>query len=268
MATLVTFHAHPDDEAIACGGTMARAAAEGHRVVLVVGTRGDHGEVEEGFLAPGESLADRRTQETLAAAQVLGVSRVEFLGYRDSGMMGTAENDAPDSFWRADLDEAAARLAAILADERADVLTIYDEHGVYGHPDHMQVHRVGLRAAELAGTPVVYESTMNRDTVTELMALATEEMDTPDADEAAGDFDLETFGTPAHLITTAVDVTAYLDQKRKAMAAHASQISESSFFLRLDADTFRAVWGIEWFVRRGAPEGTREDWLLGPSMPA
>ena len=265
MATLVTFHAHPDDEAIACGGTMARAAAEGHRVVLVVATRGEHGEVEEGFLAPGETLGDRRTQETLAAAQVLGVSRVEFLGYRDSGMIGTPENDAPGCFWQADVEEAAARLAAILEDERADVLTVYDDHGNYGHPDHIQVYRVGVRAAELAGTPAVYESTMNRDRITEMMALAAEGMDTPEADEAAADLDLETFGTPGELITTTVDVTAYLDQKRKAMAAHASQISESSFFLRLDADTFRAMWGTEWFVRRGAPEGTREDWLLGPA---
>jgi LmbE family N-acetylglucosaminyl deacetylase len=265
MATLVTFHAHPDDEAIACGGTMARAAAEGHRVVLVVATRGDHGEVEEGFLAPGETLADRRTQETLAAAQVLGASRVEFLGYRDSGMMGTAENEVPGSFWRADVEEAAARLAAILRDEHADVLTVYDDHGNYGHPDHIQVHRVGVRAAELAGTPTVYEATTNREWATAMMALAAEAMDTPDAAEAASDLDLETLGTPGRLITTTVDVTAYLDQKRKAMAAHASQISESSFFLRLDADAFRATWGTEWFLRRGAPEGTREDWLFGPA---
>jgi LmbE family N-acetylglucosaminyl deacetylase len=262
MATLVTFHAHPDDEAIACGGTMARAAAEGHRVVLVVATRGEHGEVEDGFLAPGESLADRRAAETLAAAEVLGAARLEFLGYQDSGMMGTPENDAPDSFWQADVDEAAGRLAAILTEERADVLTIYDANGVYGHPDHIQVHRVGLRAAELAGTPTVYESTMNREAATELLALATEEMDTAEAEEAAAGLDLATFGTPAHLLTTAVDVTAHLDRKRRAMAAHASQIAETSFFLKMDDETFRRAWGTEWYVRRGAPEGTREDWLL------
>jgi LmbE family N-acetylglucosaminyl deacetylase len=267
MATLVTFHAHPDDEAISCGGTMARAAAEGHRVVLVVATRGEHGEVEDGVLAPGEALADRRTAETLAAARVLGVDRVEFLGYRDSGMMGTPENEAPDCFWRAGVDDAAARLAAILDDERADALTVYDDHGVYGHPDHIQVHRVGVRAAELAGTPAVFEATMSRDHLTEVMAAAAEAMDTVDVDEAAADVDLATFGTPAHLITTTVEVTAFLDQKRKAMAAHASQISESSFFLNLDEDAFRSMWGREWFVRRGAPAGTREDWLLDAPPP-
>jgi LmbE family N-acetylglucosaminyl deacetylase len=147
MATLVAFHAHPDDECIATGGVMAKAAEEGHRVVLVVATRGEHGEVADGFLADGETLAERRVQETHASAAALGVHRVEFLGYVDSGMMGTPENDLPGSFWTADVDEAAERLAAILREEGADVLTCYDEIGGYGHPDHIQVHRVGLRAA-------------------------------------------------------------------------------------------------------------------------
>ena len=153
MATLVSFHAHPDDEAIPTGGTLAKAAKDGHRVVLVFGTRGEHGEVVEGYLDAGEQLWERRVKETHAAAEILGVSRVEFLGYVDSGMMGTPENEAPGSFWQADVEEAAQRLAAILREEDAAVLTAYDENGVYGHPDHIQVHRVGLRAAELAGTP-------------------------------------------------------------------------------------------------------------------
>src|SRR4051794_8687110 len=126
MATLVCFHAHPDDEAVSTAGTMVKAAADGHRVVLVVATRGEHGEVEDGFLNSGEELWQRRVQETAAAAEILGVARHEFLGYRDSGMMGTSENDAPDAFWQADLDEAAERLARILREEQADVLTIYD----------------------------------------------------------------------------------------------------------------------------------------------
>lgn len=262
MATLVTFHAHPDDEAIACGGTMARAAAEGHRVVLVVATRGEHGEVDESVLEPGEALADRRTAETHAAARILGVARVAFLGYHDSGMVGTPENHAPESFWQADVDEAAGRLAAILAEERADVLTIYDEHGNYGHPDHIQVHRVGIRAAELAGTPRVYEATTNRDHVMALIAQAAEE-DTGYGDADVPDLDFSTLGTPAELITTSVDVSAYLEQKRTAMAAHASQIGETSFFLTMTPEVFAASWGVEWYIRRGAPPGTAEDWLFG-----
>lgn len=151
MATLVTFHAHPDDEAIATGGTMARAAAAGHRVVLVTATAGDRGEVAEGFLAPGETLAQRRTAELAAAGEILGVARIEVLGYRDSGMMGTPANDDPECFWQADVDEAAARLAAILTEESADVLTIYDDHGNYGHPDHVKVHQVARQAVHQIG---------------------------------------------------------------------------------------------------------------------
>jgi LmbE family N-acetylglucosaminyl deacetylase len=262
MATLVTFHAHPDDEAIACGGTMARAAAEGHRVVLVVATRGELGEVDEGVLGPGEALADRRVAETMAAARILGVHRVEFLGYRDSGMIGTPENDDPSSFWQADLDEAAGRLAAILADEEAEVLTVYDDHGNYGHPDHIQVHRVGVRAAELAGTRRVYENTADRDFFIDFMAKAGEAGHLGDLEELPGDLDMSELGSPADLITTTVDVTGFLDQKRRAMAAHASQIAETSFFLAMPPPVFATLWGREWFIRRGAPASIREEWIL------
>src|SRR3954447_23951413 len=170
MATLVSFHAHPDDEAIPTGGTLAKAAKDGHRVVIVFGTKGEHGEVEEGFLEPGEVLAERRVQETRRSAEILGAARVEFLGYVDSGMMGTPENDAPGSFWQADIEEAAERLGTILRDERADALLTYDVIGNYGHPAHIQVHRVGVRAGELAGTPDVYEATMNREETRRMLA--------------------------------------------------------------------------------------------------
>lgn len=153
MATLVSFHAHPDDESIQTGGTLAKAAAAGHRVVLVFATRGEHGEVADGFLDDEEHLAQRREKEAHASAEVLGAHRVAFLGYHDSGMMGTPENHHPGAFWQADLDEAAERLAAILEEERAEVLTVYDSDGGYGHPDHIQVHRVGVRAGALVGTP-------------------------------------------------------------------------------------------------------------------
>src|SRR3546814_8546775 len=163
MATLVSFHAHPDAESIGTGGTLAKAAAAGHRTVLVFGTRGEHREVDDGFLDAGETLAGRRVRETHRSAEILGVSRVEFLCYVDSGMMGTPENDQPGSFWTADVEEAAERLAEILRDEQADVLTIYDDHGGYGHPDHIQVQRVGVRAGETAGGEHVFEGTMNRE---------------------------------------------------------------------------------------------------------
>jgi LmbE family N-acetylglucosaminyl deacetylase len=256
MATLVTFHAHPDDESIAMGGVMAKAADEGHRVVLVVATRGEHGEVEEGFLDPGEQLGRRREQETLACAEILGVSRVEFLGYVDSGMIGTPENELPGSFWQADPEEAAGRLAAILAEEKADVLTVYDENGVYGHPDHIQVHRVGVRAAELAGTNRVYMNTVNSDYLKRSFQAAAET-----GVEMPGDLnpdDLNGLGVSEDRITTTVDVRPWLDRKRAAMAAHASQISETSFFLAMAPEMFEGGFGLEWFIRCDAPPGLVE----------
>ncbi|HEY0807196.1 MAG TPA: PIG-L family deacetylase [Pseudonocardiaceae bacterium] len=259
MATLVTFHAHPDDESIACGGVMRKAADEGHRVVLVVATRGEHGEVPDGFLVDGEPLWQRRVAETRAAADILGVQRVEFLGYVDSGMMGTPTNEAPGSFWTASVDEAAEKLAAILTEENADVLTCYDDNGGYGHPDHIQVHRVGMRAAELVGTPRVYQSTMNRDHMLRGRALMAEEqtgIEIPDLGERPE------FGKPESVITAAVDVTKYADAKRAAMRAHASQISEQSFFLAMPAEAFGFAFGTEWFIRDGQGPGITETDLM------
>ena len=260
MATLVSFHAHPDDEAIPTGGTLAKAAKDGHRVVLVFATKGEHGEVEDGFLDPGESLSSRREQETLRSAEILGASRVEFLGYVDSGMMGTPENDAADSFWQADVEEAATKLAEILREENADVLTVYDDHGVYGHPDHIQVHRVGVRAAELAGTGRVYESTGNRDA---LLGGLLEARDM--GVEMPGDLDPDAFadfGVTDAEITTEIDVTDFLDVKRASMRAHASQISEASFFLSIPDEFFARGFGQEWYIRRGERPAQRESSLF------
>ncbi len=258
VATLVCFHAHPDDEAIATAGVMASAAAAGHRVVLVVATGGEQGEVPDGFLEPGERLADRRLVETHASASLLGVSRVEFLGYGDSGMVDMESNEAQDSFWQADVEAAAKRLAAILSEESADVVTIYDDHGTYGHPDHIQVHRVGVRAAELAGTERVYEATVNRDHLRRLAAADPTIAGAPDVDE----MDL---GVAEELLTTAVDVSPWLGVKRAAMRVHASQISEQSFFLALSDEAFAAAFGVEWFIRRGAsvPVDILEPTLFG-----
>jgi LmbE family N-acetylglucosaminyl deacetylase len=264
MSTLVFFHAHPDDEAISTGGTMTLAAAAGHRVVVVFATGGEEGEVADGFLGDGETLGEVRARESRAAGQIMGVARVAFLGYRDSGMMGTPENDNPHAFWQAELDEAGARLAAFLAEEAADVLTVYDDHGGYGHPDHIQVHRVGHRAAELAGTPRVFEATMNRDTIRRRLELREGMEDAGGADQ---DFDYEALGLADSEITTAVDVCEVVATKRRAMAAHASQIDESSWFLQLPPDAFAQVFCTEWFRRtrppfEGDPVVDREAWLL------
>jgi LmbE family N-acetylglucosaminyl deacetylase len=257
VATLVTFHAHPDDESIATGGTMAKAAAAGHRVVLVTATRGEQGEPVPGVLADGEPLWERRVIETHRSAEILGADRVEFLGYEDSGMMGEPTNENPACFWQADVDEAAERLVAILRDVDADVLTIYDDHGNYGHPDHIQVYRVGRRAAEILGLEHVFEATMNRDAIVRSlrergsMFDALEESERPQIDE---DTDM---GSPEAIITHGVDVSEFIGAKRGSMKAHRSQIAETNFFLAMPDEAFAMAFGTEWFIavgRERAPE--------------
>ena len=269
MAVLVCFHAHPDDEAIGTGGAIAKAAKDGHRVVLVTATRGEHGEYPEGFLAPGESLSERREREIADAVRVLGIHRHVFLGYQDSGMMGTPENDDPASFWQADVEEAAQRLAAILQEEHADVLTIYDENGIYGHPDHIKVWQVGVRAAEIAGTQKVYETTVNRTRWLRRMTqgdVPTRTIETIDGvdtmvDIPAGE-ELPTIEFPLGVdedqLTTAIDVHEFLDVKKAALRAHASQVTEESFFLQMSDEDFAEGFGTEWFILRGAPAGIHE----------
>jgi LmbE family N-acetylglucosaminyl deacetylase len=175
-------------------------------------------------------------------------------------MEGERTNDDPSCFWRADVDEAAKRLAAILDDERADVFTTYDERGGYGHPDHVQVHRVGLRAAERAGTRRVFMATVNRDYLLSLADSAPEMGVAMTTEQRAM---LDTLGVRASRITTAVDVTQFLDRKRRAMEVHASQIADTSFFLAMPEDVFARVWGTEWYIRVGSePTDHLEDSLL------
>lgn len=270
MSTLVCFHAHPDDEVIATGGVMAKAHGDGHRVVLVVATRGERGEVAPGFLSDGEALWERRVGEVERAARILGVDQTHFLGYVDSGMMGESTNDDPACFWRADVDEAAERLAAILRAEEADALTVYDSNGNYGHPDHIQVHRVGVRAADVAGTARVYEATLDRDRMRSMREVAV-----AGGGPAAGDPDLKAaaeamlnddgpeMGSPSSAITTRVDVVTWLPLKRRAMAAHASQIPADSWFLAMPDEAFARAFGEECFIRRAAPGGLHETDLFG-----
>ena len=270
MATLVCFHAHPDDEVISTGGTIARAAAEGHRVVLVVATNGDHGEVPDD-LGPGESLVARRRRAPQESAAELGIARIVWLGYRDSGMTGWEQNGHADSFHRVDLDEAAQRVAEILREEAADVLTIYDWHGNYGHPDHIQVHRVGSAAAELVDGVRVLEATVNRDALGEFVAAAQEQgidLGSPDG-ESADEFDPHApaddgnpMGMPEAEITLAVDVHDHVATKRRALQCHRSQVSDTSFFSEMPDEMFSLVFGREWFIERDASPPMRTGWLF------
>ncbi|MFM7125286.1 MAG: PIG-L family deacetylase [Actinomycetota bacterium] len=267
MKTLLCFHAHPDDESIATGGTIARAVREGHRVVLVMATDGRHGETPADLDA-SEALHDRRRGETERSAQVLGVHRLVWLGYHDSGMTGWPQNESPDAFMRADVDEAARRLADVIVAEKADVVTCYDWHGGYGHPDHIQVHRVGHRAVEMAwsegSTVRVLESTMNRTRIVQMMreAMATEEDGAPEFDPEGPADDGNPFGSTEDEITMAVDVSAYVDLKRASIACHASQVGDSSMFLNMPPEMFATAFGTEWFIEPGRPGGASPGWFL------
>jgi LmbE family N-acetylglucosaminyl deacetylase len=249
VGTIVSFHAHPDDESITVGGTLARAAAAGHRVVLVFATRGELGEPVAGVLAPGETLSVRRAAECHASAAVLGAKRVEFLGYTDSGMMGEPTNDAPHCFWRADVEHAARLLAVVLEEEEADVLTTYDDNGGYGHPDHIQVHRVGRRAAELAGVPVVAQNTTNRDWLTRgAQGMAKEAGRTWDPPA-----DVPEMGKPESEITHRVEAVDFVEQKRASMRAHASQIGPEHFLLTMPDPVFAMGLGTEFYIVEHPP---------------
>ncbi len=252
MSVLVCFHAHPDDEVFTTGGVMRMAADAGHRVVLVTATDGALGEVPDGLLEDGEPLAQRRRVELARSAQALGAHRLEMMGYADSGMAGTPENSHPDAFCNVDVDAAAARLAELLVAEHTDVLTIYDPHGNYGHPDHIQVHLVGARAAQLAGVTQVYEATANRDQLRMLMAA------NPQWSADAAPPDVDSFGLPASEITTEVDVSTAVAAKRAAMAAHASQVGDFGPFLAMADEQMTAAFGVESFRRFGAAPGLRE----------
>ncbi|MFC6884249.1 MULTISPECIES: PIG-L deacetylase family protein [Actinomadura] len=259
--TCVFFHAHPDDEALLTAGTMARLADEGHRVVLVVATAGergltaDHDPPRDGSADPGPGLGEVRTGELHASAGVLGCARVVLLGYEDSGLDG----GAPGGFARAHVDVAAAELAELLRQEDADLLTVYDPSGGYGHPDHVQVHRVGVEAARLAGTPVVLEATVDRDLLLRVLRPIVRWRLAPRALDASR---FEHAYLPAREITHRVRVGRYAAAKRAAMAAHASQatggdsVRTLAALLRLPRPLFRRALGTEWYVRRDLPPGT------------
>jgi LmbE family N-acetylglucosaminyl deacetylase len=248
--TLVSFHAHPDDEVLFTGGTLARASAEGHRVVLVVATDGAAGLADHALL-PG--LGERRAQELQRSAEALGCARVVRLGYADSGWGDSAR---AGGFSEVAVDLAAARLADVLREESADVLTIYDSAGGYGHPDHVQVHRVGVRAAELVGTSVVLEATLDRRLIQRAVRLVSW---LPGLRVRAADF--RTAYTASGQITHAVDVRPQCAAKRMAMQAHASQagggVRTLALLLQLPGPLYRLVAGREWFTERGRAAGPR-----------
>ncbi len=257
MSGAVVFvHAHPDDEAIFTGGTMARLARARTPVVLVVATGGELGAIHPRYdgAIDDAGLAGVRRIECEAAAAILGVGTVEFLGYHDSGMAGDPGNEAAGAFCAAPLEAAASQLAEILIDVGAAAVVGYDDDGIYRHPDHIQVTRVARAAAELAQLPTVYGATVDREYLHFVESHIISEAGLVD------DLGLvrSRIGVATVEVAVAIDVRATIDQKRAAIAAHASQIPESAGVLQLPDHHFAEVYGWEWFVRWGE-RGPLED---------
>jgi LmbE family N-acetylglucosaminyl deacetylase len=257
--TLMAVHAHPDDEASGTGGVLARYAAEGFTTVVVTCTDGGCGDGKDGVKpgAPGhvpEAVAAARLAELEASCAALKVTHLEMLGYRDSGMMGWPTNDAPGSFWSTPVNEAAERLAALIRTHEPDVVVTYDENGGYGHPDHIQAHRVTMAAIELAGGErKVYWIAMPRSWMENLGRMMRElgiEWEEPEPNPRP------LMGVPHEQVTTWVEAGDFTAQKYDALAAHASQ-SDGAFFLGLGKERFAELMNLEGFIRvrdhTGAP---------------
>jgi N-acetyl-1-D-myo-inositol-2-amino-2-deoxy-alpha-D-glucopyranoside deacetylase len=268
---LLLVHAHPDDESINNGATMARYAAEGAHVTLVTCTLGERGEVipPESRHLTGVALAEERERELAAAMAALGVEDFGFLGgrraYQDSGMMGTSDNEDPHCFWQADLDEAAGHLVEVIREVRPQVLVTYDPDGGYGHPDHIQAHRVAMRAAALAaeaglGFAKIYWNRVPRSVAEAGFARLAEDLPglpfakTASVDDVPGVVDDER-------ITTAIDGTAHAAAKTAAMRAHATQIevAPAEPYFALSNELAQPVFTTEYYeLVQGERAGTRE----------
>ncbi len=278
--TLMAVHAHPDDEAIGTGGVLAEYADSGVRTVLVTCTGGEVGEIASPTLASAENLGAVRERELRTACEILNVTHLELLGYRDSGMVGTADNSHPEAFAQADLDEAAARLVKLVRTYRPQVIVTYDENGFYGHPDHINAHRIAARAYELAGdanhdagdglepwAPAkLYYTAVPRSAMAEFGRRLREAGIEPPmrTDEVEGE--VPPFGTPDELVTTVVDVSAQVERKRRALFAHATQMGPEVFFSKIPTPVFDQLFGRETFQlarSRISPTGKESDLFAG-----
>jgi N-acetyl-1-D-myo-inositol-2-amino-2-deoxy-alpha-D-glucopyranoside deacetylase len=250
-------HAHPDDETINNGATMAMYAALGAQVTLVTCTRGEEGEVlveEHSHKAAhlDDLLGDHRVIELDDAMKALGVSDHRFLGaphkkYRDSGMMGTEPNERSDCFWKADLQEATQYLVDVIDEVKPHILITYDEFGGYGHPDHIQAHRVAMAAADESSWKIqkIYWNVMPRSVIQEgidaMKAIGSDFMGVENADDLP-------FAKDDSFVTAHIDGNEYVEQKMAAMRAHATQIAVDGPFFALSNNLGLQVWGNEYYT--------------------
>jgi len=260
--TLMAVHAHPDDEASTTGGVLAKYSAEGIRTVLVTCTNGELGDTPTA--KPGDEGHDTadvvamRLRELAESCAVLGITHLETLGYHDSGMEGWEANNAPGSFWSMDVEDAAKPLVALMEKYEPDVVVTYDDYGFYGHPDHIQAHRITMAALEATGSRAkVYFPTFRRSSLAGFREqLASAGIEMPDIDESS-------FGVPDEAVGATIDCRTHAQAKRDALAAHVSQ-SENIFFLQLPMEVFTEGFGIEEFVRwRPQSDGVEDDLFAG-----
>lgn len=250
---ILLVHAHPDDETINNGATMALYAARGAQVTLVTCTRGEEGEVlvpELSYLASSrdDGLGAHREIELTNAMRALGVRDHRFLGsFRDSGMMGTETNNRPDVFWQADLDTAAQLLVRVIDEIKPHILITYDEIGGYGHPDHIKAHLVAMRATELSQWQIekIYWNTIPKSVIAASMAAMK---------EVGSDFfgsdnvDEIPFAKDDSFVTTLIDGNEFVNAKMEAMAAHATQIALDGPFFALSNNLGLTIWGDEYYT--------------------
>jgi LmbE family N-acetylglucosaminyl deacetylase len=255
--TFMCVHAHPDDEAISTGGVLARYSAEGLHTVLVTCTDGQLGD-GPGGVKPGEpghtpeEVVAHRRRELETSCRALGVGTLELLGYHDSGMKGWPQNDAPEAFWHADLDQAAGRLARLMERHRPQVVVTYDENGFYGHPDHIQAHRITVAAFERSGIPdKLYYPAVPTSWLARFGALLTER-----GVEIPAQVQDAPFGTPDDEIGAVVDCSSVVGRKFESLSAHASQ-SDNIFFLAFGRELFCEIFKEEAFVRARHRTGAR-----------
>jgi LmbE family N-acetylglucosaminyl deacetylase len=255
MGTRLLVHAHPDDESASTAGVIMKAKSNGHRVVLITATRGEAGEIHNMDEASSRPrLGEIRTDELRAAAEILGVDRLEFLGYRDSGMVDAVDNNDPRSFHQAPLEEAAQRLAVFLREERPDVVVTYAEDGVYGHPDHVKAHLVTNAALDLVAregqlVKKLYYTAIPRS----VMETFAQQM--PEAQRMQGGSIVLT-ATPDELVTTRVDVHEYVQRKCDAFRAHASQNDPNSWFATMPDGIYELALGAEYYQLARGKLGT------------
>ena len=254
-------HAHPDDESIGTGGILIKYAEEGVRTVLVTCTGGEVGEIADPSMATRDNLKDVREQELRRACEILGVADLELLGYRDSGMAGTPDNEHPRAFAQADQREAAGRLVSLIRRYKPNVLVTYDENGFYGHPDHIQANRITVRAFAAAGEETAYAeqglppwspqklyyTAVARSQISRFAERLLAHGIEPPLRDGTGDADVPPFGTPDELVTTVVDVSPYVERKRRALQAHATQLGANVFFAQMPPELFDELFGTESF---------------------